>query len=54
MSSGGSKLFPVEAKRWLTLLRMASLADRGRGHTETVEFSTRLEVEGPKSVIGGV
>lgn len=53
MSSGGSKQSPVVAKRWLTLLRMASLADLGRVRRDIGECSGK-GLESPESVIVGL
>lgn len=48
MSSGGSKLLLVDAKRWLILLRMASLVDRGRVRRDR---SNLFSVDNPESAI---
>ena len=53
MSSSGSKLSPVVAKRWLTLLRMASLADLGRVRSDIGDGSGKVP-ESPESVIVGL
>jgi hypothetical protein len=54
MGSGGSKLLPVDAKRLLTLLRMASLADRGRVRRETGTNSDERRLDDPESVMAEI